>query len=111
MSTDIRVLDELSRKRKTQQQQYLSVLLDEKGSDVSELLDGLIVIATQATKPTPTGDVTEDYKTRLSATKLLLELRGDYTPSKANMSVNLWFSSLIYGNKDDWPKETELYSW
>jgi len=69
MSTNLDILKDMSIKRKTQQQQYLAALLDEKWANVSELLDWLIEIAT------------------------------------------LWFSSLIYGNNDDWPKETAVHDW
>lgn len=98
---DLALLQWLSDKRKTQQQQYLSVLLDDKNADINSLLTDLVEIAKTAAKPTPTWDIVDDYKTRLAATRLLLELRWDYTPAKANMSVNLWFSSLIYWNKDN----------
>lgn len=96
---NIQVLEELSSKGKTQQQQYLTMLLDDAGWQLPDILMDIIDIAKNAMKPTPTGDEIEDYKTRLAASKLLLELRWDYTPSRASMNVNLWFSSLIYQNK------------
>lgn len=101
MSTDLSMLRELSDKRKTQQQQFLTVLLDEKNADIDTLVTDLVDIAKNAVRPTPTWDMVEDYKTRLTATKLLLELRWDYTPSKQSMNVNLGFASLFYWNKKD----------
>lgn len=101
MSTSLAMLRELSDKRKTQQQQFLTVLLDEKDADVDTLITDLVYIAKNAERPTPTWDMVDDYKTRLTATKLLLELRWDYTPSKQSMNVNLGFASLFYWNKKD----------
>ena len=100
---DLAILAALSGKRKTQQQQYISLLLEEKGATLPDILSDIVIIAKTATKPTPTWEEIEDYKTRLSASKLLLEMSGDYVPSKASMNVSLWFSNLIYwnNNKDE----------
>ena len=97
----IEVLKDLSGKWKTQQQKYLSLLLEEKWVSVDTLLASLIDIATNACKTTPIGELVDDYKTRLTAVKLLLELSWDYTPAKQNVSVNLWFANMFYWNKED----------
>lgn len=101
---DLSVLSQLSNKSKTQQQTFISKLLAEKHNVTTDsLLWDLVEIATSASRPTPTGEIVDDYKTRLTATKLLLELTGDYTPSRASMNVSLWFWNLIYTNKEnDW---------
>ena len=112
MSTNLAMLRELSDKRKTQQQQFLTVLLDGKDADIDTLITDLVYIAKNAERPTPTWDMVDDYKTKLAATKLLLELRWDYTPSKQSMNVNLGFASLFYWNKkdnNDW--ETVIQAW
>ena len=69
-------------KRKTHQQQYISVLMDELGVTSKDLISDLVYIAQNAKTYTRDGDDNPDHKTRLNALKLLLELKGDYTPSK-----------------------------
>lgn len=51
---DLAILAALSGKRKTQQQQYISLLLEEKGATLPDILSDIVVIAKTATKPTPT---------------------------------------------------------
>lgn len=100
MVTDLAQLNQLAKEWKTSVQQHIEAILgNEFDMDTQDMLWDLVEIARTATRPTPTGEIIEDYKVRLAATKLLLELTGNYTPSKANVNVSFGYMNKIYQKK------------
>lgn len=99
---------------KSPMQDVISRILEEKGYDINTSLAEVIDIAFHATKESRTWEEQADYKTRLNANKLLLELWWYYTPSSAKVNVNLGLAAMIQKDEkkpEPKPTEGEILEW
>lgn len=95
-------------------QNYVQQVLSDNGCSVDEIIKDIADLSKNATTSSPTGDVIDDNKTRLSAKKLLLEMSWVY--KQKWMNINFDFNSVIFdgqptlrnNKKDKWIEQWEV---
>ncbi len=95
------------------QQALVTEILKKKGVTLETILWGIIDTAENAERSTPTWDVIEDYKTRLTAYKMLLDLTGVSSKSKSTERPP-WLQNFLFDDDtiiDEWNATTTTKDW
>lgn len=95
---------------KTPQQMEIAKILEDHWLNMSWLIEGMVDIAQNAVKSTPTGDEIPDHKTRLAAYIKLAEMSWLYKKNEKQWKLKSWLSNfLLIWDADviDWDAQTE----